>query len=587
MLRLWLPLNGDLHNQGLDDVTVTNNGATVNNAGKIGKCYEFNGSSYMKVSLQNLSEYSTTACSMCVWAKFPSASSGNKQLLNIGTSSGWNNIRFGILYQTGAAKVLTSISDGSSNYVTYSCNANITENEWNHVTAVYNNRILKIYINGVLANTFTTTYDISFTGITELGIGAAPNGAEKFTGSLCDVRVYSHALSAKEVKELSKGLVCHYTLSGGGENLATNSADLTKWTKESGVTCTWDSNKQMYKVQSTSTSSRWGIWQQISCDPNTTYTFSVEGVKTDQNMFLSVGSMASGAWPTNYDAFTTERKRLSYTWTTGSDHTVIRMYLAIYPTADGSKTGYYALPKLEKGSVTTPWTPNPEDSEYTKMGFDDGIEYDVSGYGNNGDIIGTLTYTSDTPRYNTATYFNGSSYIKTLSGELTWNNFELLTISAWMKPTTTPASWVGSIGISYDASSSAYKTFSINNYGGKFTVSTADGGWVNTQSTYVMPLNEWHHYAATLNGTTVNMYVDGELIKTATLDWKSTTLHPNPQIEIGVDLPGSDEIYTGYYSDVRIYSTCLSQDDILALYNTTTSIASNGTLMTQGEIVEV
>ena len=45
-LLVWLPLNGDLHNQGLKgDVTVTNNGATVSDNGKIGKCYEFNGSS--------------------------------------------------------------------------------------------------------------------------------------------------------------------------------------------------------------------------------------------------------------------------------------------------------------------------------------------------------------------------------------------------------------------------------------------------------------------------------------------------------------------------------------------------------------
>ena len=40
-LQIWLPLNGDLHNQGLSNLTVTNNGATVNNSGKIGKCYYF------------------------------------------------------------------------------------------------------------------------------------------------------------------------------------------------------------------------------------------------------------------------------------------------------------------------------------------------------------------------------------------------------------------------------------------------------------------------------------------------------------------------------------------------------------------
>lgn len=44
MLKVWLPLRGDLENKGVSGVTVTNSGATVNSAGKIGSCYSFNGS---------------------------------------------------------------------------------------------------------------------------------------------------------------------------------------------------------------------------------------------------------------------------------------------------------------------------------------------------------------------------------------------------------------------------------------------------------------------------------------------------------------------------------------------------------------
>ena len=39
-LRVWLPLNGNLENKGISNITVTNNGATVDNNGKIGKCYK-------------------------------------------------------------------------------------------------------------------------------------------------------------------------------------------------------------------------------------------------------------------------------------------------------------------------------------------------------------------------------------------------------------------------------------------------------------------------------------------------------------------------------------------------------------------
>ena len=38
-LQVWLPLTKDLRNQGLNKTIVTNNGATIDAAGKIGNCY--------------------------------------------------------------------------------------------------------------------------------------------------------------------------------------------------------------------------------------------------------------------------------------------------------------------------------------------------------------------------------------------------------------------------------------------------------------------------------------------------------------------------------------------------------------------
>ena len=137
-LRVWLPLNGTLDNQGLDDVVVTNNGATIDNNGKIGKCYYFNGSSYLSIPI-DFSTFSTTECSMCVWAKIPDPTFENKQLLHIGKGSGWTNNRFALLYRTGSAQVVSSISDGT-NYLAYNCNAPIITNQWIHLAVVFGNR---------------------------------------------------------------------------------------------------------------------------------------------------------------------------------------------------------------------------------------------------------------------------------------------------------------------------------------------------------------------------------------------------------------------------------------------------------------
>jgi len=75
-LQVWLPLNGTLENKGLSNVTVTNNGATVDNNGKIGKCYSYTASQY--IELNNLPFSSLSSCSISFWLK-----------VTVKGSSGW------------------------------------------------------------------------------------------------------------------------------------------------------------------------------------------------------------------------------------------------------------------------------------------------------------------------------------------------------------------------------------------------------------------------------------------------------------------------------------------------------------------
>ena len=156
----------------------------------------------------------------------------------------------------------------------------------------------------------------------------------------------------------------------GGTNLLKNSGDLTKWGKESGLTVTWDSTVNMYKVVDTShTSSRWGIYQDLDIKPNTTYTFSIWGMKSeDTGTSSAVGTFASSlSWPgTNSSTYTTTMSRSSVTFTSGADHVKCRVYLYLSPTADNSKTGYFYRPKLEEGNKTTDWSPAPEDIDVHK-----------------------------------------------------------------------------------------------------------------------------------------------------------------------------------------------------------------------------
>lgn len=630
-LRIWLPLDGDLKNQGLDNGVPTNTGATINNSGKIGKCYEFNGSSRITVPLVNLSTFSTTNCSMCVWVKFPTLSSSNKQILNIGTSSGWGNIRFGILYKYSAAQVVTSISDGSS-YVAYNCYANITENAWSHVAAVYSNRELKLYINGNLASTYATTYDISFTNVTSLGIGAAPNGNEAFTGCLNDVRIYDHALSAREIKEISKGLILHYPLNRGGfgqDNYLQHTATMPVHTssfkgfRASGGTVSHIDYSDcpvgtgVIRVTNTgSAAANVGMAQD-----------SISGFVTGQRYSQSCYVRCSTTVSTCYlqpiwISSSQHTEAMAERFTIGTDWQYIKFEGAILngDQATSYSSGYiYAnIPagawfevcgmKVEEGSVATPWIPNPADVEYAALGLGNNIEYDCSGFGNNGewyhyDSVGTVEYTSNTPRYRAATYINSESNTTNtasgtvfLYGHCGLTNPTVMSVAFWLKPVAGYNSSTGQgqfcttnnpfVASGATSAGNDYRDSAMNHRDSAVDIN-ATGGTTQARPAFLPTANEWHHYVVTYDGQTGRVYTDGVQTSSAAFS-SATVLDSFIGVVIGYSQAGGAwRSNKSYYSDFRVYATCLSADDILTLYNTPVSIANNGVMMVQGELSEV
>lgn len=101
--------------------------------------------------------------------------------------------------------------------------------------------------------------------------------------------------------------------------------------------------------------------------------------------------------------------------------------------------------KVEYGGKATAWCPNEADDLYMAYHCDDVI-HDTSGYRHNGIRYGTLSYDSDSPRYNTSTYFNGSSDIRTEKGSFGWFDFKEGTVAAWFKPANTTQTWA-SVGV--------------------------------------------------------------------------------------------------------------------------------------------
>lgn len=362
-LQVWLPLNGSLENKGLANLNLTAT-PTYSDNGKIGsKCLS------SQVGWFQIPEMTgAKQMTFAYWVRLNEVTSTDwldtfSWYTTNGTSSHRSRQEF--YYSTGTSMTTGVWYYNSSN----SGFAGIEVGEWNHFvfTIDYENGISKFYKNGSLLK-ITTNVDTNYyvSGNNFLIRESALNT------SINDFRLYDNILSEKEIKQLSQGLVLHLPLNNNGlgqENLLN---DLTLWNKESGVTINWDSNQQMYKmvVNKTNNTSRWGIYQNFTVTPNTTYTLSVEGLKGDHTTSMAVGTAESSiGWPANRYTFKTIKTKGVYTFTSGANDTVGRIYLNLQPTPDtGNKTAWFLHPKLELGDKVTPWSPNPTDEDYPASG---------------------------------------------------------------------------------------------------------------------------------------------------------------------------------------------------------------------------
>lgn len=144
----------------------------------------------------------------------------------------------------------------------------------------------------------------------------------------------------------------------GGRNLLRNTDNLTKWSKESGISVTSDSDG-WYKITDSSHSrNKYGIYQDFSgYEQNTDYTVSLYLKNGSKPGNLSIGY---GGWGSNVITGSSTKTIYSYTFNTGSHTAALRIYINLAPTAAGQNF-YVKLPKLELGNKATDWTPAPED----------------------------------------------------------------------------------------------------------------------------------------------------------------------------------------------------------------------------------
>lgn len=215
-LQIWLPLTkeGDFTNRGLANASITNVGTAYNASGKLGGAVQFSQAKYLKINdyastFATFSEYS-----LSVWFKSTAVNSQHtgSALISCGNWNSPSNLLMLSLSKNSSGnfdKLLVTGANGWYNGYSY----NFALDTWYNVILTSGDGKTRAYVNGTLIGESYAAFVPSSFEQNWIAIG---NGTYSqvfsFNGLMNDVRIYDHCLSIKEIKEINKGLMLHYSL---------------------------------------------------------------------------------------------------------------------------------------------------------------------------------------------------------------------------------------------------------------------------------------------------------------------------------------------------------------------------------------
>jgi hypothetical protein len=182
-----------------------NSNVTFNASGKFGAAAVFNGSSSSIVvedSSSNTFGFANYTGTASAWVNINSFSAENNILAKRGT--GQPGKRHWMLLVNTSKNINFFIYNTDANQQTVASSTILNANQWYHIAVTLTTTNVKIYINGVLDTTASSTYSTIQNDGADLQIGrrGTNSGYNYFNGAIDQVRIFNDSLTSNEVAQL-------------------------------------------------------------------------------------------------------------------------------------------------------------------------------------------------------------------------------------------------------------------------------------------------------------------------------------------------------------------------------------------------
>jgi PKD repeat protein len=274
----------------------------------------------------------------------------------------------------------------------------------------------------------------------------------------------------------------------------------------------------------------------------------------------STGGVTARSW--NFgNGSTSTATNPSATYTTAGTFTVALTVTASGNTNTATRTITVSMPPRSPSGSGSSGSPAVKQGLVAAYGFeeDSGSQViDASGFANHGTISGATRAT--TTQFGKALKFSGTNNWITVNDSGSLDLTTGVTLEAWVFPTASMSGWdtvimkeqTGGLAYSLYANSDANRPSNTVNVGGTDRDLSAGS---------YLPANTWTHLAATYDGSTQKIYVNGALVGSRAQSGAITL--SSGALRIGGNSVWG-EYFAGYIDEVRIYNRVLSQAEIFA-----------------------
>ena len=494
--------------------TGTISNATWTTAGRYGDALSFDGTDAL-VTIPDAADLRlTTGMTLEAWVNPAAVSSDWRDVLYKGD----DNYYLEATSTTSSRPAAGAIVDSA--YVEAYGTAALAVNTWAHLAATYDGTTLRLYVNGTQVASKAGSGSL-LTSTDALQIGGDSLYGQFFKGTIDEVRVYNAALTAAQIQaDMNTSIAPDTTPPTAPTNLAATAVGGAQ------INLSWTASTDNVGVTG----------------------YFVERENPGSTTFTQVGTTAGTTYT---DAGLSPSSTYSY---------------RVRATDAAGNLSFYSNTAAATTAASTPGL-------VAAYAFSEGTGAtvaDASGNGHTGTISNATWSTAG--KYGDALSFNGSNALVTVPDAAALHLTTGMTLEAWVNPAVTAAAWRDVI---YKGNDNFFLEATSTASAGQPSVGAiVNSAYLQSFGTAALAANTWAHLAATYDGATMRLYVNGTQVASAA--GAGSILTSTNALQIGGDsLYG--QFFQGLIDEVRVYNVALTAAQIQADMNTPVDINAQDT----------